>query len=105
MRDTTEADTVGVAWSPAQLSASRLWILTPSHPMFPYATVAPCSHMLTAHQTDMGHCPSPHQFFNFFVNFMYVHVYMCAWCPNKPEKDVGSPRTEVTDGCELLCGC
>jgi hypothetical protein len=35
-----------------------------------------------------------------------VSVYKaCAWWLWRPEESTGSPRTGVTDGCELPCGC
>jgi len=35
---------------------------------------------------------------------VFLHVCMCAWCPQMTKEDSGSPATEVTDGCELPCG-
>ena len=35
---------------------------------------------------------------------MSVH-HMHSWFLQKPEEDVGSPGTRVTDGCGPLCGC
>lgn len=35
--------------------------------------------------------------------YMSVYMYTCAWCPQKPENHVGSPKIEVINGCELLC--
>lgn len=34
---------------------------------------------------------------------MSMH-YICAWCPQGPEHNVGPPGTEVTEGCELPYG-
>lgn len=31
--------------------------------------------------------------------------HICAGCPQMPESVIRSPRTGVTDSCELLCGC
>ena len=35
----------------------------------------------------------------------HVSVSMFAWCPEKPEEDIGYPETGLTNSCELLCGC
>ena len=50
---------------------------------------------------------------NLTIDFMYICVlsvcmseqHLCPWCPWNPEEGVQLPRTGVTDGCELLCGC
>jgi hypothetical protein len=34
---------------------------------------------------------------------MYVYAYGCL-VPWKPEEDIGSPGTGITDGCELSMG-
>ena len=34
----------------------------------------------------------------------YVH-HMHAWCPQKSDKSIKSPETEVIDGCKLPCEC
>lgn len=40
------------------------------------------------------------------LNTEYMSMYhVCAWCPWRSEKGVGSLRTVVTDGCETPCGC
>lgn len=35
--------------------------------------------------------------------YLYVHQ-VCAWIPQRSEKGIGSPKTEVEDGCESPCG-
>lgn len=30
---------------------------------------------------------------------------MCAWCPQRPEKGIEPPKTEVVGCCELQCEC
>lgn len=34
----------------------------------------------------------------------YVSL-VCVWSLQRPEEGVGSPRTGVTDGCDVSCGC
>lgn len=34
----------------------------------------------------------------------HVSVSMFAWCPEKPEEDIGYPETGLTNSCELPCG-
>lgn len=42
--------------------------------------------------------------FKFYVHecFGCIYVYMCAWCPWRPEEGIGSLNWS---SCELLCGC
>ena len=39
--------------------------------------------------------------------FAYISSVYCvlAWCLPRTEEEVRSPRTGVTDSCELPCGC
>lgn len=36
---------------------------------------------------------------------MYVLYRVHIWCLQRLEKGIGSPRTEVIEGCGLTCGC
>lgn len=37
--------------------------------------------------------------------WVFICMYLCAWCPKKPEESVVLSSTGFTDGCERLCGC
>ena len=46
--------------------------------------------------------------FNVCIGVFYLHMCMyttCVWCPWKTEEGARSPRTGITDGCKLSCGC
>lgn len=30
--------------------------------------------------------------------------YLCSWCPQRPEEDIESPGTGLTDSCKPTCG-
>lgn len=59
---------------------------------------------------------SYHIAFYFYIYLLILILYVWVparmqmyrvdgWCPQRPEKGTQSPRTAVTDSCELLCGC
>ena len=37
------------------------------------------------------------------VLLKYISVHLHVWCPERPEVDVKSSETGVTDSCELPC--
>jgi hypothetical protein len=43
-------------------------------------------------------------FYFMCMSFVYTCT-VCSWCLRRPEEDVESPETRVTDSCEMLCEC
>lgn len=37
--------------------------------------------------------------------YIYTHTLYACMVPRQPKEGIGYPRTEVTGGYELLCGC
>lgn len=57
---------------------------------------------------EKGNCVLFIFIFYAYECFDYIYIYvcvLCAWCPWRSEKGVGSLRTIVRDGCETHCGC
>lgn len=62
------------------------------------------------YSTNQLASPTPKVFLSFLFTFnscLWIFAYMsalcCAWCPQKPKKGIRSPKTMVTNSCELLC--
>jgi hypothetical protein len=41
----------------------------------------------------------------FYVYECFFSIYVCAWCPQKSEEDIGSPRARVTGDSEPTQRC